>query len=122
MSMDLYLGCLTVSLIMPEAVELSVCMGIDPCGCPISSSEVMSTSPSLSLTNRPSNSTSAAEAITFFIIYATTNISPFGLVCDVRLNISRRNNPPPTPCFLPWTQTGKMHHREYAIAFGLHNI
>ena len=38
--MALDMRCLTVSLMMPEAVELSVCMGIGPCGCPISSSEV----------------------------------------------------------------------------------
>ena len=65
MSMALDLRCLTVSLMMPEAVELSVCMCIGPCGCPISSSEVLSTSPSLALTNRPPNSASAADAITF---------------------------------------------------------
>ena len=58
MSMDLDLRCLTVSLMMPKAVELSVYMGIGPCGCNIYSSEVLSTSPSLALVNRPPNSTS----------------------------------------------------------------
>ena len=65
MSMDLDLRCLTVSLMMPEAVELSVCMGDGPCGCPISSNKVMITSPYLALMNKPPNSVSAAEAITF---------------------------------------------------------
>ena len=66
MSMALDLRCLMVSLMMPEAVELSVCMGIGPCGCPIYSSEVLSTSPSLALTDRLPNYASAAEVITFF--------------------------------------------------------
>ena len=97
MSMALDLLCLTVSLMMPEAVELSVCMGICPCGCTISSSEVMSTSTSLELMNRPPNSASAAEAITFFRMAATTNIAPLCLVCDVGLNLSLRKELPPTP-------------------------
>ena len=60
MSMVLDLHCLTVSLMMPEAEELSVCIGVGPCGCPISSDEVLSTSPYLALMNRPPNSASAA--------------------------------------------------------------
>ena len=64
--MALDMRYLTVLLMIPEAMELSVCMGIGPCGFPISSSEVLSTSPSLELINRPPNSASAAEAITFF--------------------------------------------------------
>ena len=44
MSMALDLCCLTVSLVMPDAVELSVCIGVGPCGCPITSNEVLSTS------------------------------------------------------------------------------
>ena len=87
MSMALDLRCLTVSLMMPEAVELSVRMGVGPCGCPISSNEVLSTSPSLKLMNRPPNSTSAAEALTFFRMSATTNIDPLCLVYDVGLNL-----------------------------------
>ena len=60
MYVSLNVRCLTVSLIMPEAVELSFCMGIGPCECPISSSEVLSAFPSLALMNRPPNSASAA--------------------------------------------------------------
>ena len=51
--MSLDIRCLTVLLIMPEAVKLYVCIGAVPCGCPISSTEVLSTSPSLVLMNRP---------------------------------------------------------------------
>ena len=47
MSMNLELRYLTVLLMMPDAVELSVCIGVGPCGCPISSYGVLSTSPSL---------------------------------------------------------------------------
>ena len=97
MSMALDLRCLTVSLMMPEAVELSVCMGIGPCGCPISSSEVLSTSPSLAVMNGHPNYASAAEAITFFRMDATTNIAPLCLVCDVGLNFSLRKKCPPHP-------------------------
>ena len=97
--MDLDLRCLTVSLMMPEAVELSVCMCIGPYGCPISSSEVLITSHSLVLMNRPPNSASAAEAIKFFRMDATTNIAPLCLVCDVGLNLSLRKKPPhPDSC------------------------
>ena len=52
-------------LMIPDAVELSVCIGVGPCGCPISSNDVLSTSPSLALMNRPPNPASAVEAITF---------------------------------------------------------
>ena len=96
MSMVLDLRCLTVSSMIPESVELPVCMGIGPCGYSISSSEVLSNSTSLSLINRPPNSASAAEAITFFRMAATTNISPLCLVCDVGLNLSLRKKSPPT--------------------------
>ena len=81
---------------MIDTVELSVCVGIDPCGCPISSNEVFSTSPYLAFMNRPPSSASTAEAITFFIMAATTNIAPLCLVCDVGLNLSLRKKCPPT--------------------------
>ena len=81
---------------MHEAVELSVCMGIGPCGCPIFSSEVLSTSPSLALINRPLNSAYSAESITFFIMVATTNIAPLFFVCDVWLKKLLRKKCPPT--------------------------
>ena len=80
MSVALGLRCLVVLLMMPDAVELSDCIGVGPCGCPISSNEVRSTSPSLVLMNRPPNSASAAEAITYFKMAATTNTAPLCLV------------------------------------------
>ena len=94
--MAFYLRCLTVSLMMPEVVELSVCIGVGPCGCSISSNEVLSTYPSLVLINMPPNSASDAEAITFFRMAATTNIDPLCLVCDVGLKFSLRKKYPPT--------------------------
>ena len=96
MPMALNLRFLTVSLMMPDAVDLSVCIGVGPCGCPISSIEVLSTSPSLVFMNRPPNSASAAEAITFFKMAATTNIAPLCLVCEVGLHLSLRKKCPPT--------------------------
>ena len=42
MSIALERRCLIVSLAMPHAVELSTCMGVAGCGCPISSKAVRS--------------------------------------------------------------------------------
>ena len=64
--MALDLRCLTVLLMMPDAMELSVRIGVGPCGCPISSNEVLGNSPFLDFMNRPTNYASAAEAITCF--------------------------------------------------------
>ena len=94
--MALDLRFLTVSLMMPDAVELSVCIGVGPCGCPISSIEVLSTSPSLALMNRPPNSASAAEAITCFKMAAATNTAPLCLVREVGSNLLLRKKCPPT--------------------------
>ena len=99
--MALDIRCLTVSFMMPDAVELSICMGIGTCGCPIYSSEVLITSPSLELMNSPPNSFSAAEAITFFRMATTTNITPLCLLCDVGLKFSHGKKclPHPDSCF-----------------------
>ena len=94
--MALDLCCLTVLLMMPDAVELYVCIGVCPCGCTIYFNEVLSTSPSLALMNRPPNSTSAAEAITFLKMAATANTAPLCLVFEVGLNLSLMKKFPPT--------------------------
>ena len=96
MSMDLDLRCLTDWLMMPEAMELSVFIGVVPCGCPMSSNEVLCTSSYFALINRPSKSASSAEAITFFKMAVTTNIAPLFLVCEVGLKISLRKKFPHT--------------------------
>ena len=96
MSVALDLRYLTVSSMMPDAVELSVCIGAGPCGCPVSSNEVLSTSPSFELINRPPNSASVAEAITCFKMADKTNTSPLCLVRKVRSNMSLRKKCPPT--------------------------
>ena len=94
--MALDLRCLTVSLMMPDAVELSICIGVGPCGCRISSNEVLSTSTSLALTNRSPNFAYAAEAITFSKMAATTNTATLCLVFEVGLNLSLKKKCPPT--------------------------
>ena len=101
--MALDLRCLTVSLMIPEAVELSVCIGVGPCGCPISSNEVLSTSPSLALMNRPHNFASAVEAITFFRMAATTNIALLCFICDFGLNFPLMKKFPPTQLLALYT-------------------
>ena len=55
MYVALDLRCLTVSLIMPYAVELYVCIGFGLCGCPISYNKVMINSPPSALMNRHPN-------------------------------------------------------------------
>ena len=80
MSIALDMRCFTVLLMMPDAVELSVCIGVGNCGCPIYSNEVLSNSPSLALTNRPPNAAYDAEAITCFKIASTTNNVPLCFV------------------------------------------
>ena len=119
--MALDLRCLTVLLMMPEAVELSICMGFGPCGCPISSSEVLSNYPSLALMNRPPNSASDYEAITFlewplppiFLHYV------WFVMFGENFHLGRNDSP---PCCLLWIPADMMHHFVYAIAFGLRNI
>ena len=81
---------------MPDDVELYVCIGVGPCWCPIYSNEVLSNSPSLSLMNRPPNSASAAEAITCFKMAATTNTAPLCLIREVESNLPLRKKCPPT--------------------------
>ena len=94
--MALDLRWLTVLLMMPDAVELSVFIRVGPCGCPVSSNDVLSTFPSLTLMKRPPNSASAVEAITFFKMAATTNTAPLCLVCEFGLDFSLRKKCPPT--------------------------
>ena len=71
MSIDLDRLYLMVLLVMPEAVELSVLMGVGGCGCPISSRMVLKIMTSCQFTNNAPISASFAEAITFFIIAHT---------------------------------------------------
>ena len=81
---------------MRDAVKLSVCIDVGPYGFPISSNEVLSTSPSLELTIRPPNSASAAEAITCFKMDATTNNYPLCLIHEIVSNLTLRKKCPPT--------------------------
>ena len=61
---------------MPSQIEFSTCIGVDGCGCPISSNVVMITVSSLVLINRAAHSSSEADAITFLIICDMARISP----------------------------------------------
>ena len=49
---------------IPDAFELSICIGVGCCGCPLSSNVFLITSTYLVLMNGPPNSASAAEAMT----------------------------------------------------------
>ena len=63
---------------IPEAVELSVFIGVGGWGCPISSNVVRNITASLPLTKSPPISASAADAITFFMMEHTACSGPFG--------------------------------------------
>ena len=110
-----------LSLMIPDAMELSVCIGVVPCGCLISSNEVLSTYPSLALINRPPNYASAAEAITCSKISATNNTAPLCLVREVGSNTSLWKT-------FPLTLLLALDVERYytslciCISFGLHNI
>ena len=77
MSIDLERLCLMVLLVMPEAVELSILMGVGGCGCPISARMVLNIITSCPFTNSAPISASAADAMTFFIIAQTACTGPF---------------------------------------------
>ena len=64
---------------IPDAVELSVYIGVGCWGCSISSNMLILTSPSFTLMNRPPNSTSEADAMTLFRMAETSNNAPFCL-------------------------------------------
>ena len=96
MYVSLDIRCLTFLLMTPDAMELSVFIGVVPCGFPISSNEVLSNSTSLALTNRSPNFAYAAEAITFSKMVATTNTATLCLVFEVGLNLSLKKKCPPT--------------------------
>ena len=68
---------------IPDDIELSVCIGVRCWECLIYLNVFLITSPSLALINRPPNSASAAESMTFFIIATTTNTAPFVLVGEI---------------------------------------
>ena len=64
---------LTVLLAMPTAVELSQCIGVAGCGCPISRNVFRSIMASLKFMNNAPSSASAADA--------ATNLSTLHSVC-----------------------------------------
>ena len=75
--------CFTVSFMIPDAVEFSVCIGVWCWGCPIYSNVFLITSPSLALMNRPPTSASAADAMKIFRMAVTTNTYPLCLVGEL---------------------------------------
>ena len=76
MSIGLVLFGCTLVLTTPLAVELSVCMGVWGCGCPISARMFLMCTAYLALMNSATNSASVAEDITTLIICATLWMLP----------------------------------------------
>ena len=68
-------GCI-VCFTTPNAVELSICIGVGGCLCPISSSRCRIGTASRELIYSAPSSASAADDITAFIICATVNTAP----------------------------------------------
>ena len=77
------------SFTMPSVIELSLCMGMNCYGCPISSIAIMIGSPDLVLCNNPPTSASYADYITFFIIFERMRTAPLDLL--VLLNLCDTN-------------------------------
>ena len=70
--------CFIVPLIITSAVELSVTISVDYCGCHISIRIVLSASSYLALYNNSLHSASAADNIMLLMIVDMAIISPFG--------------------------------------------
>jgi len=68
--------CLTESLAIPQAVELSVLIRVGPCVWPSSSRVVLSKSPALPFSNRAAYSASAAEDTTTLRTLEGLRIAP----------------------------------------------
>ena len=85
MSIDLDLRCHILLFAIPNAVDLSVLIGMGGWMCPNSSKVVLKIMASWPLTKRAPISASAADAITFFMMAQTTCKGPFeGGVFDWR--------------------------------------
>eukprot|EP00957_Ditylum_brightwellii_P101466 7732703-Ditylum_brightwellii.AAC.1 len=67
-------------LTIPCAVDLSTCIGVGGCACPILSNVVCSVAASFAFSNRAPSSASAANTITFQRIVETTNTGLFLVV------------------------------------------
>ena len=78
MSIDLDLRCLIILLAIPDAVELSVFIGVGSWGYLNSPNVVLKITASCPFTNTPPISASIADAITFFMIEHTACRDPFG--------------------------------------------
>ena len=87
---------LTVSLMMPDAVELSVCIGVGCWGCSNYSNVFFITSPFSELMNRPPNSDASVDAVIFYRIAVTTYTAPLYLVGELGSKWSLRKKCPPT--------------------------
>jgi hypothetical protein len=79
-SIDLDRNRLIVLFAMPTAVALSQCTGVAGWVCPISSSIVLITFPSLQLRKSAPSSASAADTTTHFNTLHKVKMAPFNLM------------------------------------------
>ena len=80
MSIALDLFCLTVPLMTPCAVLLSVNIGVAGCGWPSSSSVVLSGNACLAFMKRAAILALAADEHTFLIVFAVVAVDPLIMV------------------------------------------
>ena len=66
-----------VLLTNPTVVELSTCIGVGGCGCPISSSAICNRTASFAVRYAAATLDSIAEDITLLIIFASAYTTPF---------------------------------------------
>ena len=83
MSMALDLRCLMVSLAIPHAVELSTCMGVGGCGCPISSRVLRRATASFIFVNTPAISASAVDDVTTLMTPVGLRMGPLSILSVV---------------------------------------
>ena len=71
--------CLIESVAIPTAVVLSVCSGVDYCGCPISIRVWRMGIPIFALMYNKIYSASAADVTTVWIMLVVFRMAPFGV-------------------------------------------
>ena len=88
-----------VSFTMLYTVELSVCMGVDFCGCPIYSMVNLIGSPDLVPQNNAPTSASAADDITFFMMFERVRTAPLDSLLLLKC-FDTKNKFPPAPLLM----------------------
>jgi hypothetical protein len=105
--------CLSVSLMYPVAVVLSVCSGVSGCGCPVSSNVVRKIVASFALIKTDPISASDTDDITCLRIVLTIKMAPLVSLFWPSMLL---------PCFLLHILKDTKHHYVCSISCLMHGI